>query len=264
MVLAPLRDAMRRFSVDTDRVFISGHFMGADAAWDIALAHPDLWAGNIVIGGEGKKYIAPYRENALYVPSYFVAGELDSFIDANGPEWTTLLKDSKNDCLVTVYQGRKPDHFQEELPRIMQWMGFPDRVRKPPRDSKKDFKFEVTTLRAGDKFFWWFQTDRLFDEKLVHPLLFTKETKPGGGYKIESSIVTSADKNIVVLGTVPAKTCTILHTPDLVDFSKKIEIRGKGKNVSLDPKPESRVILEDVRGRADRQHPSWMRVDLPR
>lgn len=270
MVLAPLRDAMRRFSIDTDRVFISGHFMGADAAWDIALAHPDLWAGNIVVSGEAKKYIAPYRENASYVPSYFVAGQWDPFIDeSNGPEWTILQKDKKNDCLVTIYNGRKPDHFQEELPRIMQWMGFPDRVRKLPRDFKKDLKFEVTTLRAGDKFFWWFQTDRLYDDKLVHPLLYTKDTKPGGGYKIDCSIVTTAEKNIVNLGNVPAKTCTILLSPDLVDFNKPIEIRGKGKGVSLRAELEqrkamSRVMLEDVRGRADRQHPAWIRVELPK
>jgi len=265
MILAPLRDAMRRFSIDTDRVFLSGHFMGADAAWDIALAHPDLWAGSIVVSGEAKKFIAPYRENSVYVPSYFVAGEKDSFVDSsNGPEWTTLLRENKNNCIVTLYRGRKPDHFQEELPRIMQWMGFPDRVRKTPRDSKKDFKFEVSTLRAGDKFFWWFETDTLFEKKLIHPLLYTKDTKPGGGYKIESSIVTNAEKNIVVLGTVPAKNCTIWLSPDLVDFSKKTDIRGKGDILNLTLKPETRVILEDVRGRSDRQHPAWMRVDLPK
>ena len=31
--------------IDTDRVFLTGHSMGGDAAWDIGLAHPDLWAG---------------------------------------------------------------------------------------------------------------------------------------------------------------------------------------------------------------------------
>ncbi|RMF95437.1 MAG: peptidase, partial [Planctomycetota bacterium] len=33
-VLNAVRDACRRFSIDTDRMFLSGHFMGADAAWD--------------------------------------------------------------------------------------------------------------------------------------------------------------------------------------------------------------------------------------
>ena len=44
-VLTSLRDATRRLSIDSDRVYLSGHGVGADAIWDIAQAHPDLWAG---------------------------------------------------------------------------------------------------------------------------------------------------------------------------------------------------------------------------
>ncbi len=54
-VLAALRDAMRRASIDSDRVFITGHGEGATAAWDIGLAHPDLWAGMISISGRHRK-----------------------------------------------------------------------------------------------------------------------------------------------------------------------------------------------------------------
>ena len=39
-VLNALRDACRRFSIDPDRVFLSGHSMGGDAAWDIGLRTP--------------------------------------------------------------------------------------------------------------------------------------------------------------------------------------------------------------------------------
>ena len=54
-ILRPLRDAMRRFNIDSDRIFVAGHFMGADAAWDLALAHPDMWAGAIIIGGAAER-----------------------------------------------------------------------------------------------------------------------------------------------------------------------------------------------------------------
>ena len=40
------------FSIDTDRVFLSGHGVGGDAVYDIGLAHPEHWAG--VIGPFGK------------------------------------------------------------------------------------------------------------------------------------------------------------------------------------------------------------------
>ncbi len=54
-----------------------GHSMGGDAAWDLAIAHPDLWAGVIPIVAVADKYSAFYTENAGLVPFYFVAGELD-------------------------------------------------------------------------------------------------------------------------------------------------------------------------------------------
>ena len=76
-VLGALRDACRRFSIDTDRVFLTGHGIGGDAAWDIALAHPDLWAGVIPIVAVADKFVSRYAKNAEYVPWYFVGGELD-------------------------------------------------------------------------------------------------------------------------------------------------------------------------------------------
>lgn len=60
-----LRDACRRFNIDTDRVFLSGHSMGGDAAWDIGLSHPDLWAGVIPINGTAQHDpIFFYKDNA--------------------------------------------------------------------------------------------------------------------------------------------------------------------------------------------------------
>jgi hypothetical protein len=59
--------------------------------------------------------------------------------------------------------------------------------------------------------------------------------------------------------TVPAKKYTIYLGPEFIDFTRTIEIDRK----RIEPKPDIRVMLEDVRGRADRQHPFWMRVDMP-
>ena len=77
VVLGCVRDACRRFAVDTDRVFLSGHMEGGDAAWDIGVSHPDLWAGVIPISAEARKTCIFYTENARHVPFYVVLGELD-------------------------------------------------------------------------------------------------------------------------------------------------------------------------------------------
>ena len=79
-VLTCLRDATRRFNIDSNRVYLSGHGIGGDATWDLGLAHPDLWAGVLPFVAKFspiKKYIQHYWENAGYVPFYFVAGEKD-------------------------------------------------------------------------------------------------------------------------------------------------------------------------------------------
>jgi pimeloyl-ACP methyl ester carboxylesterase len=77
-VLGALRESLRRFSIDTDRVFLSGHSMGGDAAWDIGLAHPDLWAGLVAISPAAGKYVNHYWHNARTLPMYLVGGELDA------------------------------------------------------------------------------------------------------------------------------------------------------------------------------------------
>ncbi|MDR0328907.1 MAG: hypothetical protein LBI05_11490, partial [Planctomycetaceae bacterium] len=76
-VLAAVKDAFQRFSVNTDKVFISGHGIGGTAAWDIALAHPDLWAGAIPFNAVASKYIDAYQSAVRHVPLYFVWGEME-------------------------------------------------------------------------------------------------------------------------------------------------------------------------------------------
>ena len=248
-VLTPLRDAMKRFNIDSDRVFISGHFMGGTAAWDIALAHPDLWAGCIVVGGKASKFIIQYhRENSVYVPTYFVAGELDPATFDNGSVWDNYMERKQIDCLISLYQGRGLDHFQEELPKIMDWMSLSKIRNLPAKD------FTTATARAGDRFFWWFETDQLNTDKLIHPLL---PFKAGGKYTIKSTL--NKEANSISMDTVPARKYTIWLAPDFLDFSRMITVEKK----RIDPKPDLRVMLEDVRGRSDRQHPFWMRVDFP-
>ena len=56
---------------------LAGHGIGGDAAWDIAIAHPDVWAGVIPIVAVADKFVGRYAKNAPYVPWYIVAGELD-------------------------------------------------------------------------------------------------------------------------------------------------------------------------------------------
>ena len=46
-----LRDARKRYAIDSDRVFVAGQLAGGEMAWDFGLAHPDLFAGVVAISG---------------------------------------------------------------------------------------------------------------------------------------------------------------------------------------------------------------------
>ena len=77
-VLGALRDACRRFSIDTDRVFLTGHGIGGDAAWDIAHRPPRCLGRRDPDRRRGRHVTsAAMPRTRQYVPWYFVAGELD-------------------------------------------------------------------------------------------------------------------------------------------------------------------------------------------
>ena len=72
VVIESLRDARRRFSVDSNRVFLAGHGMGADAAFDLGMSHPDEFAGVIPIGGEIQHYPKLSYMNGRYTAWYVI------------------------------------------------------------------------------------------------------------------------------------------------------------------------------------------------
>ncbi len=254
-VLRSLRDAMRRTNINPDRIFLSGHQMGGDAVWDMALAHPDIFAGAIAIGADTEKYATQYLDNGRYIPFYFVVGAIDGVPaplarDA-GRQLDKLLKSARNDCILTVYMGRGRDHFQEELPRIVEWMNLSSHTRSLPPE-----KIDIVTSRSSDRSFWWLEIPELVGEKIVNPIRF----KPGHA-DIDAGKL-SAPENGLKATSFPGKDCILWLRPDVVDFSKKAKFLVKGKKKDLDLQPDLKTILEDVRTRADRQHPYWQKLEF--
>ncbi|MEO8495515.1 MAG: peptidase, partial [Planctomycetota bacterium] len=156
-VLYSLRDACQRASVDTDRVFLSGHSMGGDAVWDIGLSHPDLWAGVIPIVANADRYIHKYTDNGRGLPMYFIGGERDGgWLNENGMELDRYLKSSRYDVTVVQYLGRGHEHFQDEIQRLFDWMELPSHRRQFfPRE------IEALSMRPWDNYFWWLELDQI-------------------------------------------------------------------------------------------------------
>ncbi len=189
-VLSSLRDACRRFAIDVDRVFLTGHGTGGDAAFDIALAHPDLWAGIMPINGLAERYCARYWPNGEGLSWYVVCGELDGDkLTRNAKAVLDRFMKPGDDLTVVEYLGRGYDPFNDEIQRLFDWMGRPARHRKMPQD------FEFVTMRPWDNFFWWVEVDGLPDRSLVMPSTWPP---PGGLRPFTFKSTLTANGNVTV------------------------------------------------------------------
>lgn len=327
-VLDSLRDACRRFAIDTDRVYLSGHSMGGDAAWDIGLAHPGLWAGVIPIVAEADRYCTRYWENAKNVPFYFVSGELDPMrmgrrhteyrriggkevpvpvVDKpyqNPAVWDRCIKRGFNTTLVE-YQGRGHDDFHDEILRMFDWMHHFRRNLFPS-------DFACATMRPGDNFFWWVTLEGLPPRSLVDPrdwpppsnfrpvevkasikkvlVLEQKSDKEPGidlvgpEEKPDTAVNPANDEpqpegpgrkkaeaSWVVNVTTGTSQAWVWLSPEMFDRQGAGAPFGQRAIITLNDRrlnrpdqmirPDMWTMLEDVRTRADRQHPFWARLE---
>jgi pimeloyl-ACP methyl ester carboxylesterase len=250
-VLGSLRDACRRFSIDTNRVFLSGHSMGGDAAWDLGLAHPDLWAGVIPIVAVADKYCARYWENARAVPFYVVAGEMDGGKLVRNARDLDRYMTGRYDLTVVEYLGRGHEHFSDEVLRIFDWMGRRERNFFPR-------KFRVHTMRTWDDYFWWVELHELPARSVVEPSNWPppRGTQP---VKVEGTI----NGNSVNVSTGADKV-TLWLSPELVDLDQPLRVTVNGRRLPITGgslEPDLSVMLEDARSRGERQHPFWAKLE---
>lgn len=253
-VLASLRDAFRRVSIDTDRVFLSGHSSGGDAAWDLALAHPDLWAGVIPIVASAQRksksapgYVNHYWKNTEKLPMFFVCGEMDGDRMTRNSATLDRCLQAGYDVLVSEFRGRGHEMFGDEIQRLMQWMQLYRRDFYPT-------KFEMRSLRHWDNFFWCVDVRGFSDSMMVMPLEWRRRK---AGVKATTSV---SIQNDVVRVTSSATDITLSLSPQLVDFSAPLRIVIDGRAIREPVVPDVRTMLEDVRRRADRQNPFWASV----
>ena len=237
-------------------MFLAGHGIGGDAAWDFAQSHPDLWAGVIPFVAQRnpvKKYVQFYWENAGYVPLYFVAGEKDGQkMTKNAELWDRYLRKAF-DTTVVEYLGRGQEPFHDEILEIFNWMALPNHRR---RGSPKEFT--CSTMRPWDNFFWWIEGQKF--PRATHP-----QEWPKRGARANEVYGWIPKQNTLLAKTSSEKT-TIWLSPEVVDFSQPIEIKLNGKKLTKargSTEPALSVLLEDVRTRGERLRPFWAKLEVP-
>jgi len=249
-VLGALREAQRAFSIDTDRVFLSGHSLGGDAAWDIALAHPDLWAGLVAIAPSAGRYVNHYWPNARALPVYIVGGELDDATFSHNSMDLDRYFSKGFDATYVEYRGRGHEHFSDEILRIFSWM---ERRRRSFFPSTID----AVTMRPWDRFYWWVELAGAPPKTVVLPGQWPPP--PSIRPMAVDAKTTSTNGVSVHCGAEQVK---IWLSPELVDFALPISVTLNGRKLARDSvRPDIDVLLEDLRLRGDRIHPFWAVVE---
>jgi pimeloyl-ACP methyl ester carboxylesterase len=253
-VLEALRDVGRRFHVDHDRVFLAGHLMGADAAFEIGMSHPDLFAGVIPIAGVSDQICQFYWENARHTSFFVVLGELDrDTVARNSRELERMMK-ARFDCLMAEYVGSGADSFYGEIHVLFDWMGRQKRNRLPP-------KLDMKTLRNSEQRFYWLDVgdiptaNRLGtadpDRRQVpKPLRVTAEVMQPGN-RIE--VTNRTGRTVLRL------------TPEggFINFDKKLQVNLNGRQKFHDfVQPDLKAMLESARLTGDRHNIVWAVLEL--
>jgi hypothetical protein len=253
-VTAALRDVVRRFTVDNDRVFLLGVGEGANMAMDVGMSHPDLFAGVVPVGPIPKwqNMFIHYWKNAQKLPFYVVtgeqAGESMKWMREIYKQWMP----NGFPALMAVYKGRGVEWYTAEMPVIFDWMGRKKRVNGTATlQLGTGPRYRWNIMRETDNRFYWLEVNKVAPGNLIANL------RPGG-------VVVPADiqadirgNNLVDVHCRGVRQLTVWLSQDMIDWTKPVRVQINGTSVTgakgkaLEPNLD--VLLDDYSARGDRR-----------
>lgn len=245
VVLDAIVDARKRFKVDSDRVFLTGHGMGGDAAIDIGMSHPDYFAGVLPFTALVSDISNWYWKNSVGLGWYFVTGELDrNSLDHNAMVLNKMMR-KRHNLVYVEYIGRGYEHYYEEIHRVFEWMSLQKRNAWPT-------VMEFNVKRPRDNRFYW-----------VHAFGLPKAvTRPSTNSRPMALNVRVSDGNTMRI-TSGASFHDIFLSPKIVDFDKKLTVlKGSRKKFNGFLTPSIEDTLDALRETGDRQQLRWQRLRI--
>jgi pimeloyl-ACP methyl ester carboxylesterase len=258
-VVRALRDMRRRFQVDSDRVFLFGYGQGGQMAYDVGLAHPDLFAGVLPMAAPPSYFPSKYGTNAQFLPFYVVNGDrTGSFAKENRVLFKEWVRWSYP-CLYVEYRGRGVEWFGAELPAMFDWMGRKKRAH-PLRElgrvnhgggAGEEFK----TMRHTDNRFYWLAADEVQARHVTDVKVWNGRLAPA---TLQANVFAANQIHVRVSGI---NQVTVWLGPSMIDFAKPVTFRVNGRQVGpMRVQPSLATLLEDFYERGDRQQLYFARL----
>jgi hypothetical protein len=175
-----------------------------------------------------------------------VVGEKDArqlLAQRQTPIFNKMMTSGK-DVIYVQYMGRGVDDYYEEIHRLFDWM----ELHQLDRNVRE---IDVEIIRPNVSRFYWlesnspdealFTNDPLTPGNRVKPMPLRAEIREGNEVQ-----------TIFFSGRTPDRV-TLWLTPDVLDFSKRVSVRGKGRISRVFLEQDVRAMLEDFHARADRR-----------
>jgi predicted esterase len=125
-VLEVIRLMKANYNVDTSRIYLMGHSMGAIGTWALAAKYPEMWAAAAAFAGTGAPALA---EQMKSIPQFVVHGDNDPTVNVSGSRnMTAALK--KAGATVTYIEVAGGGHSDVVVPNLPQAFAFMAAQRK--------------------------------------------------------------------------------------------------------------------------------------
>ena len=263
---AVLRDALRRFQADPDRVFAFGFGDGASFAMDLGASHPDLFAGVVALGPDPWAdlfVVAGYWHNAQKLPHYVVTGEMSG---SGAPDLRKVFErwmPKGFPALLTNYKGRGVEWYGMEIPRAFDWMNRKVRVRGTAAlrlDAPALEAWHIT--RETDNRFYWVGTTDVKSNYLIRnykplkgaltPAYLGADLRPG---------------NVVLLSALGVRNAVVWLQRDMIDWSRPVSVVVNGtaalRYVPKVMTPDIGLMFEEAARTGDRKTLILGRIEVP-
>jgi len=156
-VLDVLADVERRFSIDTNRVYLTGLSMGGGGTFWIGLTRPDIWAAIAPVCPAPPSGTETFAPNALNIPVHVFQGDADPAVSPAGTRaWVERLKQLGTRIEYTEYPGVGHDAWVPAYAneQIFDWF---DQFRRNPYPDSVRFVTDRYTFNGA----YWVRIDAL-------------------------------------------------------------------------------------------------------
>ena len=262
---AVLRDALRHFRIDNDRVFLFGFREGGNFALDLGASHPDLFAGVATMAANPKinGIFEHYWRNCQKLPAYVCFGAMatDTLLNVHRlfEEWM----DKGYPALGVIYQGRGQEWFAPEVPVMFDWMDPKKRlhgVQVLKLDKPIPLQPWVSIRNADDRFYW------IGSDKINPDCKYNKD-KPLRSYMPAEIKADIRQGNQIIIDTRGAQNIVIWLDSTMINWSKPVSVSLNGhappgyKTKVL--KPDIELMLEQLYHHGDRSLLFLNRLEFP-